>query len=191
MLTQSPQTRAPISDSDREERTGSLKPVLDVIPPEAYENPTWKGLAYLARDLAMYAVLVVVLIEVSNPIAALALQIPMALVVGALFVIAHDVAHGALFKSKRLNSIVGHIAMLPSWHVYEGWVLGHNRIHHAYTVRQGFDFVWHPYSAEDYEAMNWHKRFRHRVEWSWFGAGFYYIREVWWNKMIVGKPPAR
>ena len=71
----------------------------------------------------------------------------------ALFVVAHDAAHGALFRSKRLNSVVGHIAMLPSWHVYEGWVLGHNRIHHAYTVREGFDFVWHPYTPEQYAAM--------------------------------------
>ena len=39
-----------------------------------------------------------------------------------------DSAHGALFKTKRLNSIIGHIGMLPSWHVYEAWILGHNRI---------------------------------------------------------------
>jgi omega-6 fatty acid desaturase (delta-12 desaturase) len=113
------------------------------------------------------------------------------LVIAGLFVVAHDAAHGALFRSKRLNSLVGHVAMLPSWHVYEGWVLGHNRIHHGYTARQGFDFVWHPYTPEDYAAMGRWKRMRHRLEWSWLGAGAYYIREVWWNKMIVGKPPAR
>src|SRR3954467_7772509 len=102
MLTQSPQTRAPIGDSDREERGGSLKPVLDVIPPEAYENPTWKGLAYLARDLVLYAVLVFALIEISNPSAVLGLEVFAALIVGSLFIVGHDVAHGALFKSKRL-----------------------------------------------------------------------------------------
>jgi omega-6 fatty acid desaturase (delta-12 desaturase) len=81
--------------------------------------------------------------------------------------------------------------MLPSWHVYEGWVLGHNRVHHGYTVRQGFDFVWHPYTAEQYRTMNRFERLRHRFEWSWAGSGAYYTREVWWQKMIVGKPPAR
>jgi len=81
--------------------------------------------------------------------------------------------------------------MLPSWHVYEGWVLGHNRIHHAYTVRQGFDFVWHPYTAEQYAEMSALGKLRHRFEWSWIGAGAYYLREVWWHKMIVGAPPAR
>jgi acyl-lipid omega-6 desaturase (Delta-12 desaturase) len=81
--------------------------------------------------------------------------------------------------------------MLPGWHVYEGWVLGHNRIHHAYTVRQGYDFVWHPYTPEEFEAMRPWQRARHRLEWSWLGAGFYYMREVWWHKMVVGRPPAR
>src|SRR3954467_1928130 len=191
MLTQSPQTRAPIGDSDRKERGGSLKPVLDVIPTEAYENPTWKGLAYLARDLAIYAVLVFAPIEVTNPLPVLGLEFLMALAVGSLFIVGHDIAHGALFKSKRLSAIVGRFAMLPGWHVFDGWVLGHNRIHHAFTVREGYDFVWHPYTPEQYRAMRPWQRARHRLEWSWLGAGFYYMREVWWHKMVVGKPPAR
>ena len=104
---------------------------------------------------------------------------------------AHDSAHGALFSTKRLNSIIGHIAMLPSWHVYEAWILGHNRIHHAYTVRQGYDFVWQPYTAEEYAAMSPLGRLRHRFEWSWAGAGSYYVREVWLTKMMVFDPPSR
>lgn len=173
------------------ERAGSLKPVLDVIPAEAYDNPTWRGLFYFGRDLLLYGLVVAGLIAFPNPLVALPLLILASLVVSALFIVAHDAAHSALFKSKRLNSLVGHIAMLPSWHVYEGWVLGHNRIHHAYTVRQGYDFVWHPYTPEEYAAMSAWGKLRHRIEWSWFGAGLYYVREVWWNKMVVGKPPAR
>lgn len=170
---------------------GSLKPVIDIIPDAAYDNPTGKGLAYFGRDLVVYGLVVWALIVVDNPFAVLGLEVLAALAVTALFVVAHDAAHGALFSSKRLNSIVGHVAMLPSWHVYEGWVLGHNRVHHNYTVRQGYDFVWHPYTPEEYAAMGPWGRLRHRFEWSWAGAGAYYIREVWWKKMIVGQPPAR
>ncbi len=173
------------------DRTGSLKPVLDVIPPEAYENPTWKGLAYFGRDLVIYGLVVAGLIAFDNPLAVLGLWLLSALVVSGLFIVGHDAAHGSLFASKRLNRWVGTVAMLPSWHVYEGWVLGHNRIHHGYTVRQGFDFVWHPYTPEQYAAMSRLGKLRHRVEWSWYGAGLYYLREVWWHKMIVGAPPAR
>jgi len=172
-------------------RRGSLKPVLDVIPPEAYHNPTWKGLSYFARDLTIYGLVVAGLILTDNPFALVALWVLSAMVISGLFIVAHDAAHGALFSSKRLNRVIGTVAMLPSWHVYEGWVLGHNRIHHAYTVRQGFDFVWHPYTPEQYEEMSPLGKARHRFEWSWLGAGAYYLREVWWNKMIVGSPPAR
>ncbi len=170
---------------------GSLKPVLDIIPAEAYENPTWKGLAYFARDLVLYGAIVTGLILTNNPFALVALWVLSALVVSGLFIIGHDAAHGALFSSKKLNRFIGTVSMLPSWHVYEGWVLGHNRIHHGYTVREGFDFVWHPYTAEQYAAMSTLGRLRHRFEWSWYGAGAYYLREVWWHKMIVGAPPAR
>ena len=170
---------------------GSLRPVMDVVPPEAYDNPTWKGLAYFVRDLVVYGLAIWGLIVVDNPIAVVGLWVLASLAVSALFIVAHDAAHGALFKSKRLNSIVGHIAMLPGWHVYEGWLLGHNRIHHSYTVREGFDFVWHPYTPEQYAGMSTMQRLRHRFEWSWIGAGAYYMREVWWHKMMVGKPPKR
>jgi len=181
----------PTNEVSGPDAKGSLKPVLDVLSDSVYENPTWKGLAYFGRDMALYIAIVCGLIFINNPFIVIALWIAAALVVSGLFVIAHDAAHGALFQSKKLNRFIGTVAMLPSWHVYEGWVLGHNRIHHAYTVREGFDFVWHPYTPEQYRQMSWLGRLRHRIEWSWWGAGAYYIREVWWNKMIVGKPPAR
>jgi omega-6 fatty acid desaturase (delta-12 desaturase) len=183
VLTPPNETEAPAS--------GSLKPVIDVVPDEAYDNPTWKGLAYFGRDLLVYGLVVWGLIVVTNPFGTIALEVLAALAVTSLFVVAHDCAHGALFKTKRMNSVVGHIAMLPSWHVFEGWILGHNRVHHAYTVRQGYDFVWHPYTPEEYAAMGPLARLRHRFEWSWAGAGAYYIREVWLSKMMTGQPPAR
>jgi omega-6 fatty acid desaturase (delta-12 desaturase) len=172
-------------------KRGSLKPVLDVLPASVYDNPTWKGMSYFARDVAMYLGLVTALIFVSNVFAALALDVAASLLVSSLFIVGHDAAHGALFKSKRMNTVVGHVSFLPSWHVYEGWVLGHNRVHHAYTVRQGADFVWHPVTPEEFRAMSSWGRLLHRVEWSWAGAGLYYLHRVWWTKMAVGKPPAR
>lgn len=177
--------------SAEEGGAGSLKPVIDVIPAEAYDNPTWKGMSYFLRDLVLYLGSVVGLVLWPNPVISVPLIVLCGLAVSGLFVVAHDAAHGALFKSRRLNSVVGHVAMLPAWHVYEGWVLGHNRIHHGHTVRQGLDFTWHPYTPQDYAAMSTWRRLRHRYEWSWLGAGAYYIREVWWNKMIVGRPPDR
>lgn len=170
---------------------GSLKPVLDILPKSVYDNPTWKGMSYFARDLVLYVGVLTALVFVPNVAGALALDVAATMCVVALFVVGHDSAHGALFKTKRMNSMVGHVAMLPGWHVYGGWVLGHNRIHHIYTVRQGYDFVWHPTTADEFKAMSPRARLLHRVEWSWAGAGLYYLHQVWWKKMVVGKPPHR
>ena len=192
MIEREESTAPEASDANTgEEKAGSLLPVIRVIPRAAYENPTWKGLAFFARDLAFYALVVWGIASTDNPIFLVGLWAFAALVVSGLFIIGHDAAHEALFKSRRLNSIVGHVAMLPSWHVYEAWVLGHNRIHHGHTVREGMDFVWHPITPEQFGAMSRYQRMRHRVEWSWWGAGFYYLREIWFNKMITFNPPAK
>lgn len=179
---------SPPSGSPRE---GSLKPVIDSIPSALYERPTWRGLGYFSRDLAIYVGAVVAMVFVTNPLYDVPLIVLAVLAVTGLFVVGHDAAHGALFESKRLNATVGRVAMLPSGHVFEAWVLGHNRIHHAFTVRQGYDFVWHPVTPAEYAAKSRAGRLLHRLEWSWPGAGLYYLKEVWWHKMIVFTPPAR
>ena len=137
-----------------EGKAGSLLPVIRVIPEAAYDNPTWKGLAYFARDLVIYGAVVAALVVTDNPLLVVGLWVLASLAVAGLFIIGHDAAHEALFKRRRLNSIVGHLAMLPSWHVYEAWVLGHNRVHHGHTVREGMDFVWHPITPQQYSAMS-------------------------------------
>ena len=169
----------------------TLKPVIDALPDSVYDNPTWRGMAYFARDAVMYVGLLVALFFVSDVFEVLALEVLMALVVSGLFVVGHDAAHGALFRSKRMNSTVAHLAFLPSFHVYEGWVLGHNRVHHPYTVRQGYDFVWHPSTPEEFARLGWWRRAVHRFEWSWMGSGAYYAHQVWWKKMMTGPNPAR
>jgi omega-6 fatty acid desaturase (delta-12 desaturase) len=174
---------------DAEPRT--LGSVIEIIPPSCYENPTWKGLAYAARAAALHALVLVGLAATDAWYLLLPLWALSALTVSGLFIIAHDSAHQALFKSERLCWWVGQLAMLPSLHVYEAWVLGHNRIHHGHTVRGGVDFVWHPLSPAEYAALPRLAKLRHRLEWSAFGSGLYYLRDVWWNKMIVFTPPAK
>ena len=82
--------------------------------------------------------------------------------ISALFVLGHDAAHGALFRSKRLSYLLGQLAMLPGLHLYAAWVFGHNRIHHGHTVRQDMDYVWHPLLPEEYEALSLPGRIGHR-----------------------------
>lgn len=162
----------------------TLIDVVRNIPDSCYQRSTSRGLYYVARDFVIYAALVVGLVTAH----AWWLVIPMWLLTGlsisGIFVLGHDASHNALFNSKRLNSIIARIAMLPSAHIESAWDFGHNRVHHGHTVKQGMDFVWHPSTRDDWATMSWYRRVQHRIEWSAFGAGLYYGRNVWWNKMM-------
>ena len=59
----------------------TLKPVIDILPEAVYDNPTWRGMAYFWRDVAMYVALLVVLVVISNVFAVVALEVVMGLVV--------------------------------------------------------------------------------------------------------------
>lgn len=173
------------------ERPTGLRPVIAVIPEHCYQRSTVRGLGLFARDLALYGAAVAGLLMTDSLLLAIPLWVLAGLSVAGLFVLGHDAAHGALFDSSRLNAIVGRVAMLPSLHATEVWVFGHNRVHHGHTLRQGMDFVWHPTTLDEYRAMDRLERARHRFEWGPFGAGAYYLREVWWNKMVRFPAPQR
>ncbi len=168
-----------------------LRPVIEVIPDHCYQRSTARGLLLLGRDLGLYAAAMTGLVLTDSLLLAVPLWLLAGLAVSGLFVLGHDAAHNALFDSPKLNAVVGRLAMLPSLHATEVWVFGHNRVHHGHTLRQGMDFVWHPSTAAEFEAMGWFEQLRHRFEWGPLGAGAYYLRAVWWNKMVRFPAPAR
>jgi len=173
------------------EPTVSLRAVVATLPDRCYENPTWKGLVYLTRDVVLYAVVLAALAYTDSVVALLILWPLAGLCISALFVLGHDAAHGSLFRSEKLCQAVGTMALLPSLHAYAPWKLGHNRIHHVHTARAGYDFVWNPLTPAEYEALPLLRKARHRVEWSAWGAGIYYLRVIWWERMMRLDPPAR
>lgn len=165
--------------------------MIEVLPDSVYENPTALGLLYFARDVALYAAVVVALVHTDRPLLLVPLWILAGLTISALFIVGHDAAHGALFKSKRLAYAIGQLAMLPALHVFEAWVFGHNRIHHGHTVREGMDYVWHPSSPAEYRALSLPRRLAHRLKWSFLGAGLYYGWDIWWRSMMRFTPPEK
>jgi omega-6 fatty acid desaturase (delta-12 desaturase) len=161
-----------------------LKPVLEVIPDSCYERSTWRGFGIILRDVVVYGLAVWGLASTNNVFLLVPLWLVAGVATAALFVIGHDAAHEALFDSKRLNAIVARLTMLPSLHAAEAWIFGHNRVHHGHTLKQGVDFVWHPLTVEQYEQQTPFQKRRHRFEWGPLGSGQYYMREIWWNKMM-------
>ena len=164
-------------------RTQSLNEVRDIIPTECYEPSRARAIVALLQAAVLYAAPVTLLALTDRWWAVPMLWLAAGLAISGLFVLGHDASHGALFRSRRANRIVAVVCMAPSAHVEAAWNLGHNRVHHGFTTRQGFDFVWHPTTVEEYRDMAAPARLRHRLEWSLLGSGAYYLRVVWWEKM--------
>jgi omega-6 fatty acid desaturase (delta-12 desaturase) len=165
------------------------KSIKEAISPAAFENPTHRGLLYFFRDIVLFAACMVALYYAEAWYFVLPLWFLSGLIISALFAIGHDSAHGALFKSKRLSYLVGQISMLPSLHAYHQWAYGHNRVHHGHTIKLNGDFVWHPVSPGQYRKMSRFGRTMHRTYWSPFGAGVYYLFEIWLKGMILYSAP--
>jgi len=180
-----------MSEPKSHDAPGSLGEVIECIPSECYDNPTWKGLVWFARDVALYALVVLALVYFDHPLLLVPLWLLSGLVISALFILGHDAAHGSLFRNKRLAYLVGQAAMLPSLHVYEAWVFGHNRIHHGHTTRESMDYVWHPATREQYAELGPLGKLAHRLKWSFLGGGIYYMWDIWWNSMIRFTPPEK
>ncbi len=172
-------------------RTDSLNDVRAIIPPSCYERPTPVAARALLRACVLYAIPLVALALTDRWWALLVLWPLAGLGVAGLFVLGHDASHGALVDSRRVNRVIAQLCMAPSVHVEAAWDLGHNRIHHGYTTRQGFDFVWHPLTTDEYRALGRLARLRHRLEWSWLGSGAYFMRTVWWDKMWRFNAPGK
>ena len=172
-------------------RDQSLNDVRAAIPESCYRRSGARAVVALVSATVLYLVPVVALAVTSTWWLTLLLWPLAGLGVAGLFVLGHDASHGALLESRRLNRLVARICMGPSVHAEAAWDLGHNRIHHGYTTREGFDFVWHPLTPEQYAALGRAARLRHRFEWSFAGAGLYYLRTVWWEKMWRFKAPGK
>src|SRR5688572_17229506 len=170
---------------------GSLIEFIDAIPETCYEQPMSRGLGLVARDLAIYLVAVVALYFAHAWWLVGLLWLLTGFSIAGLFVLGHAAAHGALFSNRRLNGVVGRMLMLPSLHLSDACTAKHNHIPHRHTTKQGMDFVWHPVTPADYAALSTMRRLVHRLEWSMLGAGAYYLRNIWFRRMVLFTPPAK
>jgi omega-6 fatty acid desaturase (delta-12 desaturase) len=59
--------------------------------------------------------------------------------------------------------------------------VGHNRVHHSFTNLKGIDFIWIPFSAEEFRALPGWRRGIERFYRSVPGFGLYYLVEIWWK----------
>lgn len=158
------------------------------IPAGCRERSTGRAVAGLVRDVALYAVAVAGAVLAPSLPLQLAFGVAAGLVVAAMFVWAHDAAHGALFASDRTSEVLGTAMMLPSLQMYRLWQFGHNRVHHGFTGLTIIDWIWRPWSPAEYRAAGPVARLGYRVERSALGCGWHYLRRVWWDGMVRFRP---
>ena len=172
-------------------RTDSLNDVRAVIPATCYQRSARRATAALTQAVLLWLAPVAALVFTDRWYFLVPLWALAGMAVAGLFVLGHDASHGALVASRRVNRVIAQVCMAPSAHVEAAWDLGHNRIHHGYTTREGFDFVWHPLTPAQYTALSRLGKMRHRLEWSCLGSGAYFLREVWWSKMWRYNAPGK
>ncbi|MDK2660956.1 fatty acid desaturase [Cupriavidus consociatus] len=148
------------------------------------ERSTPRALALFAFDYLLFAAVLAGVVLAPHWAAKLALGVLAGLVIARLFIIGHDACHQSLTPRRGLNKWLGRLSFLPSLTPYSLWEVGHNVVHHGYTNLKGFDFVWAPYSLEEFNALPRWRRAMERIYRTGFGPGLYYLVEIWWSKLF-------
>lgn len=154
------------------------------IGERCYQRSTFRALAWLAMDAAVYAVALLGVFTADTAPGRLAWGVAAGIGVSMLFIWAHDAAHASLFRSRAWSELLGTLAMGPSLQMYRLWILGHNRVHHGFTSFSPMDWIWRPLRPEEYQALSPARRALYRAERHPAGCGLHYLLRVWWPGMV-------
>lgn len=137
----------------------------------------------LALDLALFTGTWLAILAVPNVIAKCALGIINGLVIGRLFILAHDACHGSGYTKRWANQLAGRIGFLPSLTPFSTWELGHNTLHHGFTNLRGKDYVYAPLTKDEYDELpRWRRVLEHAYRHP-LGPGLAYAVEIWWKRL--------
>lgn len=100
-----------------------------------------------------------------------------------LFILGHDCAHQAFSSSKNVNSLIGHLTLLPLLYPYHGWRITHDR-HHAYTNNADLEEAWLPLTVAEYRALRPFSRFVYSLYRGWF----WWLATVWYQFAAASNP---
>lgn len=104
--------------------------------------------------------------------------------IARLFVLGHDACHQSLTSKRPLNRLIGRLAFLPSLTPYSTWELAHNSIHHVFSNWSEKDYVWRPFSKNEFESLTLWRKGLERLYRNPFGHWLYYLLEIWWNRLL-------
>jgi len=145
--------------------------LADAIPKDLLTPNVWRGLLGFLISYALYATPLVALASSPHWLLYLPLWIVSGLGGWGLHCIAHDCGHGSFSRSKVLNMVVGHLALLPLVYPFLAWKHVHN-LHHTHTNSLEMDTDWRPMSKAVYRRLPLWDRIVYSATRSWaFWAG--------------------
>lgn len=155
------------------ERVNKIKDdrLVEAIPNSLLVPKLWRGLLGFAVSYALYAGSIVGVAYAPHWL----LWIPLWILAGlggwGLHCIAHDCGHNSFSRFKRLNVVVGHLALLPLVYPFFAWKHAHN-LHHLHTNSLEMDTDWRPLSRAVYQRLSPWDRLVYKGTRSWaFWAG--------------------
>jgi len=136
------------------ERSNAIKNVRlsDAIPKDLLTPNVWRGLLGFIISYALYAGSIVGLVYASHWLLFLPLWILSGLGGWGLHCIAHDCGHNSFSRSRVLNIVVGHLALLPLVYPFFSWKHVH-ALHHMHTNSLEMDTDWRPMSRAAYRRL--------------------------------------
>lgn len=145
--------------------------LAEAIPKDLLVPKAWRGLLGFVISYALYAGAIVGVAYAPH----WALWVPLWLVAGlggwGLHCIAHDCGHNSFSRSKTLNVVIGHLALLPLIYPFYAWKHVHN-LHHMHTNSLEMDTDWRPLSRAVYKRLSLWDRIVYMGTRSWaFWAG--------------------
>lgn len=163
-------------------RTSALdgENLAKAIPQELFTPRAWRGLVGLAVSYALY-VGSIVAVGATHWSLWLPLWVLSGLGGWGMFCIAHDCGHGSLSRSGRLNTFIGHLAVLPLLYPFHAWRHAHN-LHHMSTNSLELDKDWRPVSYAVYSGLPLRNRLVYRGIRSiffWLGSA-----HLWWESVF-------
>lgn len=136
------------------------------IPRELVAPSVARGLFGLTVSLSVYVGAVVAMAVLDQWY----LVAPLAVVAGlggwGLHCIAHECGHGSFSRHRRLNVVIGHLALVHLLYPFHTWRHAHN-MHHAHTNSLELDTDWAPIPEDVYRRMTRWDRFVYASVRSW------------------------
>ena len=164
---------------------GTVSSARKAVPQECHDKSYLRALTPLFFWFTAYAATLWIAATASWYAAAVA-AIANGVTMGILFVVGHDACHGSLSRSRTVNLLAGRLAFLPTLTPLSAWRLGHNKLHHGYTNLASHDYVWRPFSVEQFlEMPTWRRGLERFYRTSVIGFALYWIIEGWLCHLMV------